>query len=262
MYPIGGEFIIRVSPQFSGKKGEAQHAIVSALSPVFAKTLDAYAINTKLRIAHFMGQVTHECAGFRTTEEFASGSAYEYRLDLGNINEGDGRKYKGRGLIQLTGRDNYKRAGIALELPLVDEPILAAEPVISLKIACYYWKDRNVNSAADSDDLIKVTRLINGGLNGIDDRRVYLKKAKEALANIEAIAIGVRENDGSPVLRRGSWDNAVGELQTLLRVKGYLVSVDDDFGAATELAVMHFQEKSGLLADGIVGEKTLNALRQ
>ena len=261
MYPVDGDFILKVAPKFSGAKAAAQTAIVGAISPVFAATLDAYKINTKLRIAHFMGQVTHECAGFRTTEEFASGAAYEGRLDLGNVKAGDGRRYKGRGLLQLTGRSNYQRMGQILGLPLEAQPLLAGDPVISLKIACEYWKERKINAPADNDNLIKVTRLVNGGLNGLEDRRALLKKAKEALAGIDAIAIGVDQNASSPVLRRGSWDEAVGELQEFLRTKGYPVAVDNEFGAATELAVIQFQEKAGLTADGIVGEKTWKALR-
>lgn len=90
-----------------------------------------------------MGQVTHECAGFRTTEEFASGTAYEGRQDLGNTQAGDGKRYKGRGLIQLTGRANYRDIGQIFGLPLEDNPAMAAEPVTALKIACEYWKKRN-----------------------------------------------------------------------------------------------------------------------
>jgi putative chitinase len=100
MYPVDGNFIRKVAPRFSGAMARAQKAIIDAISPVFAQTLDDYAINTRLRIAHFMGQVTHECAGFRTTEEFASGAAYEGRRDLGNDHPGDGRRYKGRGLLR------------------------------------------------------------------------------------------------------------------------------------------------------------------
>lgn len=261
MYPIDGDFILKVAPKFSGAKAEAQAAIVGAIAPVFAAVLDGYDINTKLRIAHFMGQVTHECAGFRTTEEFASGAAYEGRADLGNTKPGDGRRYKGRGLLQLTGRANYRRTGQILGLPLEDQPLLAGDPVISLKIACEYWKDRKINKPADHDNLITVTKLVNGGLNGLEDRRTYLKKAKEALAAIEAIGIGMLQQTGAPVLRRGSWGDAVGELQNLLRAKGYLLAVDNEFGPATELAVTLFQQQAGLAADGIVGERTWAVLR-
>lgn len=261
MIPVDGGFILTVAPRFSGSKAEAQSRIVGQISAIFAPTLDSYDINTKLRIAHFMGQVTHECAGFRTTEEFASGAAYEGREDLGNIRAGDGKRYKGRGLIQLTGRANYRKIGEILDLPLEDNPELAAEPVSSLKIACEYWKSRNINAAADRDDLIKATRLVNGGLNGLEDRRNYLQKAKNALANIEGIRVALSEGGNTIVLRRGSFGDAVRELQELLVAKGFAISIDSDFGAATELAVMTFQKSNGLTVDGIVGRNTWVSLR-
>ena len=261
MIPVNGDFILTVAPRFSGNRAIAQARIVGELSAVFAVTLDDYEINTKLRIAHFMGQVTHECAGFRTTEEFASGAAYEGRSNLGNIHPGDGKRYKGRGLIQLTGRDNYRKIGAKLGLPLEDNPELAAEPLISLKIACEYWKHRRINAAADRDDLLKVTRLVNGGLNGLEDRRKYYRKAKRALAAIDGIRIAVNEGGSSVVLHRGSFGDAVGELQNLLKAGGYDIAIDNDFGAATELAVTHFQRKANLMADGIVGRNTWDALK-
>lgn len=261
MIPVDGDFILTVAPRFSGAKAESQARIVGDISGVFAPTLDSYNINTKMRIAHFMGQVTHECAGFRTTEEFASGAAYEGREDLGNIHAGDGKRYKGRGLIQLTGRANYRKIGEALDLPLEDNPEIAAEPVTSLKIACEYWKTRNINAAADGDDLIKATKLVNGGLNGLDDRRKYLQKAKTALANIEGIRVALNEGGNSTVLRRGSFGDAVRELQELLIAKGFDISIDSDFGPATELAVMMFQKNNSLVVDGIIGRNTWALLR-
>ncbi len=262
MYPIDGNFILRVAPRFSGAKAASQREIISAIAPVFGTTLDSYHINTRLRIAHFMAQVTHECAGFRTTEEFASGAAYEGRVDLGNSVLGDGKRYKGRGLIQLTGRDNYRRIGEVLDLPLENKPELAADPVTSLRIACEYWKSKSLNELADGDDLIRITRRVNGGLNGLEDRRNYLKRAKRELADLDAIAMGVDEATGLPVLRRGAWDEAVGELQELLRAEGFEISIDNEFGPATELSVKLFQKRSGLIADGIVGRKTWAALRE
>lgn len=262
MIPVDGDFILAVSPRFSGSKAQAQARIIEAISDTFSATLDSYHINTTLRIAHFMGQITHECAGFRTTEEFASGAAYENRKDLGNVHKGDGKRYKGRGLIQLTGRANYKTIGKILELPLEDNPALAAEPLTSLKIACEYWKSRKINQAADQDNLVKATRLVNGGLNGLEDRRKYLQKAKTALANIEAIRVSYHEGGNTNVLRRGSFGAAVGELQLLLSEKGYKLAIDNDFGPSTELAVLMFQKSSRLVADGIVGKKTWAKLRR
>ena len=260
MIPVDGSFILTVAPHFSGVKAQQQMRIVSAISGELTRVLDSYQINTRLRIAHFMGQVTHESAGFRTTEEFASGAAYEGRLDLGNTESGDGKRYKGRGLIQLTGRANYRQIGHKLHLPLENKPELAAEPLTSLKIACEYWETRKINAAADQDDLIRVTRLVNGGLNGLEDRRKYLQKAKTALAAIEGIMIASIEGADSIVLRRGSFGDSVEKLQKLLVNNGFNLSIDSDFGAATELAVMLFQKQHGLVVDGIVGNKTWEKL--
>ncbi|GAB2682645.1 peptidoglycan-binding protein [Aliiglaciecola aliphaticivorans] len=260
MIPVDGDFILAVAPRFSGEKAEAQMRIVGQISAIFAPTLASYQINTRLRIAHFMGQVTHECAGFRTTEEFASGAAYEGRSDLGNDQIGDGKRYKGRGLLQLTGRANYRLYGKKLNLPLEDDPEIAGDPAISLKIACEYWKSRNINRFADLDDLIKVTKLVNGGRRGLDDRRKYLQKAKNALAAIEGIRVALNEGENAVVLRRGSFGDKVGELQQLLVDKGFVISIDNDFGAGTEGAVIMFQKQNGLKVDGIVGKSTWDKL--
>lgn len=260
MLPVDGDFILRVAPKFSGDKAAAQKRIVSAISGVFAATLDGYGINTPLRIAHFMGQVTHECAGFRTTEEFASGAAYEGRQDLGNTEKGDGPRYKGRGLLQLTGRFNYRSMGHKLGLDLEGNPTLAGDPVVSLKIACEYWQSRKINPDCDRDDLITVTKKVNGGLNGLDDRRVYLKKAKALLAEMQGVVIGAAQPSSKPVLKRGSDSDAVGELQSMLKSKGFDIAIDNEFGAATELAVKQFQVANGLEPDGIVGAETWKAL--
>lgn len=261
MIPVDGSFILAVAPRFSGSKKQSQEQITGGISAIFSATLNHYAINTRLRIAHFMGQVTHECDGFVTTEEYASGAAYEGRQDLGNTQRGDGKRYKGRGLIQLTGRANYREIGQRLNLPLEEEPELAAEPVNALKIACEYWKMRNINTQADQDNLFAATRLVNGGLNGLEDRRRYLIKAKSELAKIEGLIIAANEGGHTTILHRGSFGAGVAELQTLLNKAGFALSIDGDFGAATELAVMTFQKNHSLVVDGIVGKNTWGKLR-
>lgn len=252
MLNIDGSFIHRIAPRFSGKKLVAQRRIIAEISPVLAETLDLYDINSILRVAHFVAQVTHECAGFCTTEEFASGDAYEGRRDLGNVLAGDGKRFKGRGLLQLTGRANYKRLGAKLGLALEDEPEIAADPRVSLKIACEYWADRRVNEAADQDDLVRVTRKVNGGDNGIAERSRLLKAAKEVLASLEA----AERDRVRPSLYRGLTGTAVGELQSHLQKKGFRLAIDNEFGAATELAVKTLQAGAGLQPDGIVGPRT------
>ena len=262
MIPIDGTVLREIAPRFRGKTAERQAEIIKEVGQVLQATLEAYEINTRLRIAHFLGQTCHESAGFRTTEEFASGAAYEGRKDLGNVKRGDGRRYKGRGLLQLTGRANYAEYGKALGVDLENNPAMAAEPALSLKIACEYWKRRKLNPDCDRDDIRATTRRINGGFNGLEDRSNYIRKAKEALARIEAIQLTGAVSDPRPVLRRGSTGDAVGDLQTMLSKLKFPLAIDQDFGAATELAVMRFQGDAKLTVDGIVGKETWDAIEK
>lgn len=139
----------------------------------------AYGImDSALRLAHFMAQLCHESGSFRYMEEIASGSAYEGRADLGNTVAGDGKRFKGRGPIQLTGRANYRTFGRRIGIDLERHPEIAAIPSIGLHTALEYWRDRGLNALADRDDVLAITRKINGGLNGIRDREDHLKKIK------------------------------------------------------------------------------------
>lgn len=135
-------------------------------------------LDTGLRLAHFMGQCAHESGGFRYMEEIASGAAYEGRADLGNTQAGDGRRYKGRGPIQLTGRANYRAFGREVGIDFESHPEIVAFPSIGLMAAVRYWNSRNLNALADADDLIGITRKINGGTNGLEDRKAQTAKAK------------------------------------------------------------------------------------
>jgi putative chitinase len=132
-----------------------------------------------LRLAHFMAQVIHESGGFRYMEELASGAAYEGRADLGNVAPGDGTRYKGRGPIQITGRANYRTFGQAIGIDIENHPEICAIPSIGLHLALEYWKSRNLNALADADDVVGITRKINGGTNGLDDRKDHLARMKE-----------------------------------------------------------------------------------
>ncbi|HSF93859.1 MAG TPA: peptidoglycan-binding protein [Thermohalobaculum sp.] len=261
MLPIDGDLLWTIAPRFSGAKADRQREILDAVGPVLRPTLAEYDIDSALRIGHFVAQVAHESAGFRTTEEFASGAAYEGRADLGNTQPGDGKLFKGRGLIQLTGRANYKTFGRRMGVDLVSDPEAAAEPVLSLRIACEYWKDRRINQWADRDNLVRVTKKINGGTNGLEDRRQYLAKAKNALAHLGGTALAAGTPAASqPVLRRGSQGQAVVDLQEALSDKGVPVTVDGIFGAGTETAVKVWQKQAKLDADGIVGPATWASL--
>lgn len=157
-------------------------AILVGIAGGFDGLAPGYGVTTALRICHFLAQAAHETDGFRTLEEYggpAYFARYESRRDLGNTLPGDGIRYHGRGIFQLTGRANYRRLGQILGVDLEDEPERAKEPAIALSIAFAYWRERGIGAAADADDLERVTKLINGGRNGLAERARHLAKAKE-----------------------------------------------------------------------------------
>ena len=227
-------------------------------------------IDTPLRLCHFMAQLAHESAHFQVTLEFASGKAYEGRKDLGNTQKGDGPRYRGRGLIQTTGRANYRQATVAIRKLNASAPDFEAAPEQleqfpwALLGGITYWQSRKINSAADRDDVVRVTELINGGHNGLAERKEYLAKARNIWlsgAGAGAGGGGADVDDPHPVLRRGSSGADVTVLQNALTQAGFNVLADGDFGQNTENAVKAFQASRGLKDDGIVGADTWDALR-
>lgn len=149
--------------------------------PLVNAAMMEFEINTPARRAAFLAQLAHESGELRYMEEIASGEAYEGRKDLGNTEPGDGKRYKGRGPIQLTGRGNYRRAGKALGLDLEGVPEQAAEPAVGCRVAGWFWKTHGLNEVADAGDFRKVTRVINGGYHGLENRVRYHEKAREVL---------------------------------------------------------------------------------
>ncbi len=139
-------------------------------------------------------------------------------------------------------------------MDLLARPELAAEPVTSLLIACWYWMDRQVNAPADRDDLVGVTRKVNGGTRGLAQRRHCLARAKMVLTRLMASSLSAV--DDRPVLHRGLRGQAVADLQRMLAARGLRLAIDGDFGPATELAVRTWQESQHLDPDGLVGPRT------
>lgn len=144
-----------------------------------------YGLTDPLEKAHFLAQVAHESGSGRWMEELASGKAYEGRKDLGNTRPGDGVGFKGRGLIQCTGRANYTAYSAwkyGDDRAVVDPTMLARLPD-AVDAAFWYWTVRRpkLKAQALADDLVAVTRSINGGTNGLEDRRAKLVKAKRLL---------------------------------------------------------------------------------
>lgn len=138
-------------------------------------------INTPLRQAHFLAQLGHESGSLRFAAELSSGQQYEGRKDLGNTQPGDGPRFKGRGLIQLTGRANYTAFGKARNRDFLtgDNPLLlASDPNLAADCSGWFWSVHNLNALADADQPLKITKVINGGTNGLDDRLRRLRLTK------------------------------------------------------------------------------------
>ncbi len=149
--------------------------------PYLNKYMLKYGICTRLRVCHFLAQIAHESGELRYTKEIASGKEYEGRKDLGNVKPGDGVRYKGRGLIQITGRANYKQISDATGIDFIGHPDWMELPQWAVMSACWWWDNRGLNRLADKDALTLITQRINGGTNGLQDRLKYLARAKKAI---------------------------------------------------------------------------------
>lgn len=149
--------------------------------PYLNATMTEFGINSKARKAAFLAQVGHESGQLIYVQELASGAAYEGRLDLGNVVEGDGIRFKGRGLIQITGRTNYVAVGMALDIDCIITPALLEYPENAARSAGWFWNEHKLNQYADSGDFTTLTKRINGGTNGLADRQALWERAKSIL---------------------------------------------------------------------------------
>jgi len=148
---------------------------------------EEFEINSAMRQAAFLAQIGHESGQLVYTREIwgptPAQKGYEWRKDLGNTQSGDGVKFKGRGLIQITGRANYTATGKALGLDLINHPELLELPVSAARSAGLFWKAHGLNELADKGDFIGITKRINGGVNGLTDRQSLYEKAKQILTS-------------------------------------------------------------------------------
>lgn len=151
------------------------------LAPLNAAMVE-FGIDTPLRQASFLAQVAHESGQLLWLRELASGAAYEGRSDLGNVMAGDGVRFRGRGLLQITGRANYAACGVALGLDLLAAPQLLEQPGAACRSAGWFWQSRGLNRLADAGDQERVTRRINGGVNGLAERLALYQVARKVLA--------------------------------------------------------------------------------
>ena len=150
--------------------------------------MERFAINTAQRMGAFIAQVAHESGRFQFVREIWNPAQapwqarYEGRADLGNTQPGDGKRYMGRGLIQITGRYNYRACGLALGQPFEDYPAMLEQRDWAAMSAAWFWSIHGCNELADAGDFKRITKRINGGYNGLEDRLALWNIAKEHIA--------------------------------------------------------------------------------
>mgnify|MGYP001309684552 CR=1 FL=1 len=265
--------------------------LVAAMSELFPK----YEINTNQRIAAFIAQCGHESGGWTVFSENlnysaksldavfpkyfknAGRNAAEYAKQpekianviyagrMGNVNPGDGYKYRGRGPIQLTGKDNYTNFSKSMGVDVVNNPdIVSTDKRTALLSAIWFWNKAGLNSLADKNDIKTMTKKINGGYIGLEDRIKHWEDAMKLLGSTPAskpVSTVTKEEDSDTVvefpkvLRRGMKGDAVKVIQTALKLVA-----DGDFGPGTEAAIKKWQKSHGLVADGVVGPITLEKI--
>lgn len=258
--------------------------------------LPKYGITTERRVAHFLSQTAHESGGYKRLEENLNYSAKALRsvfgryfgeppkadadeyarnpemianrvyndefrkYKMGNTQEGDGWRFRGRGLKQLTGRDNYTRFGATVGMTAEEAAEYVATPKGAVESACWFWDANNLNSIADTDDVVKMTKKINGGNIGLEDRQKRYAHALKVLG-MEASDLGTDDEsfeeiiDDIGVLRKGSRGDGVKIMQEALGI-----GADGVFGPGTERALKEWQAANGLVADGIAGPATFAKL--
>lgn len=247
-----------------------------------------YDIMTPNRIAGFMAQCAHESRDFTTLEENLNYSAdalyrvfgrryfpskakaqeyhrqpekianYVYmdenrskRGALGNVRPGDGWKFRGRGIKQLTGRNNYEAFGRSVGMTADQAADYVATKKGALESACWFWATNNISRYADADDIVGMSKRINGGTIGLDDRVARYNRAKAILGGSPASVVSRPKKTAPRTLRRGMKGSDVAKMQ-----KAIGVTADGDFGPGTLVAVKKWQRANGLVADGIVGPST------
>lgn len=252
--------------------------------------LPKYEITTERRVAHFVSQCAHESNNFRSLEENLNYSedgllrvfpryfgsppkrnAAEYARQpekianyvymdefrtpsgrLGNVMPGDGWQFRGRGLKQLTGRNNYAAFASSIKITAEQAAEYVATEKGAIESACWFWDINRLNTIADTNDVVLMTKRINGGDIGLTDRQQRYNNAVKILTEGTSPAGAVNLNE---TIQVGSRGETVRAIQNKLNI-----TADGVFGSGTERAVRQWQTANGLVADGIVGSKTLTRL--
>jgi putative chitinase len=262
------------------------NADAAAWADAAMEILPKYEINTPNRIAGFFAQCGHESMNFTALSENLNYRAetleklfskyfskagrnaadyakqpekianviYANRMGNGDTASGEAYLFRGRGVIQLTGKDNYSAFALSIKMTLPDVIEYVQTKKGALESACWYWNSRKLNMACDEGDIVKMTKLVNGGTIGLEDRRKHYEQALAVLGG--SVPAPITHAEAIPgVLKKGSTGENVKRLQAELGLED-----DGVFGPGTESAVKKWQAANGLAADGIVGPKTLAKL--
>ena len=200
---VTGEQLKSITPRLSDKRN-------SELLPFLTAAMTEFAINTPARAAAFLAQLAHESGQFRFMEEIWGPTDAQRRYEpvtklsaaLGNTDTGDGKRFKGRGPIQLTGRANYQRFGNLLNVDLLADPAQAASPEVAFRVAGLFWSKKGLNELADvatTDAFTTITKRINGGTNGLADRQAFYAAARAVLGVADAPLSRGGTRGGAPV---------------------------------------------------------------
>jgi putative chitinase len=221
---------------------------------VLSENLSYRAETLEKLFSKYFSKSGRNAADYAKQPEKIANVIYASRMGNGDTASGDGYRFRGRGVVQLTGRDNYTAFGKSIGLMAVDVIDYVTTKKGALESACWYWNSRNINAACDANDIVKMTKLVNGGTIGLDDRKKHYEQALAVLGGAVPAPIASAETIPG-VLKKGSTGENVKRLQAELGLED-----DGVFGPGTEAAVKKWQSANGLAADGIVGPKTLAKL--
>jgi predicted chitinase/uncharacterized cupredoxin-like copper-binding protein len=205
--------------------------------------LQRFEINTVPRIRHFLSQTAHESGGLRWMEELASGSAYEGRRNLGNTSPGDGRKYKGAGVIQLTGRHNYQKFADFIKDQNVMQGHSYVAQVYPFNSAGFWWKNNNMNALCDRGGTVKeVTKKVNGGYNGLSDRQRYYDKACQVIKQLPSTPLHTEELAAKPETGKAATESSdqVSKVEVVREMPKILTPKDVDWSDMSTHLTPHF----------------------
>ena len=221
---------------------------------VLSENLNYRAETLEKLFSKYFSKAGRNAADYAKQPEKIANVIYANRMGNGDTASGEGFKFRGRGIVQLTGKDNYTAFGKSVGMTAEQVIDYVTTKKGALESACWYWNSRNINAACDANDITKMSKLVNGGTIGLDDRKKHYEQALAVLGGAVPAPI-TNAASIAGVLKKGSTGENVKRMQAELGLEA-----DGSFGPATEAALKKWQTANGLAADGVAGPKTLAKL--